>query len=56
MAIGALEIHGPRVSDAERVLTPDALAFVEKLHREFGPRRDELLARAPGDLPDGAQA
>ncbi|MEK7285132.1 MAG: malate synthase A, partial [Chloroflexota bacterium] len=45
MAIGALEIHGPRVSDAERVLTSDALAFVEKLHREFGPRRDELLAR-----------
>lgn len=45
MAVTALEIKGPRVSDADRVLTPDALAFVEKLHREFGRRRDELLRR-----------
>ncbi|MBM4435150.1 MAG: malate synthase A [Chloroflexi bacterium] len=39
-----MEVRGPRVSDAERVLTPDALAFVERLQREFGPRRDALLA------------
>jgi malate synthase len=29
---------------AARVLTPDALAFVERLHREFNGRRLELLA------------
>jgi len=45
MAVSTLEIHGPRVSDADRVLTRDALAFVERLQREFGPRRDSLLAR-----------
>jgi len=43
MAVSALEIRGPRVGDAERVLTRDALAFVEALQREFGPRRDALL-------------
>ena len=45
MAVSTLEVRGPRVSDAERVLTPDALAFVERLHREFGTTRDELLAK-----------
>jgi malate synthase len=29
----------------EEILTDDALAFVAELHRRFGPRRDELLAR-----------
>jgi malate synthase len=43
MAVSTLEVRGPRVSDAERVLTRDALAFVERLHREFGDRRDALL-------------
>jgi malate synthase len=48
-------------------LTPDALAFVASLQREFGPRRAELLAAraerqariAAGELPDflpGTQA
>ncbi len=45
MTLSAVEIRGPRVSDAERVLTRDALEFVERLQREFGPRRDELLAK-----------
>ena len=45
MAVTTLEVRGPRVSDADRVLTPDALAFVERLHREFAARRDELLAK-----------
>src|SRR5882724_9797193 len=27
-----------------QILTPDALAFVAKLHRSFEPRRQELLA------------
>src|SRR5262245_9814641 len=44
MAVTTLEVRAPRVHDAERVLTRDALAFVERLQREFGPRRDELLA------------
>ncbi|CAN5863960.1 malate synthase A [soil metagenome] len=29
---------------AERILTPDALDFLARLHREFEPRRRELLA------------
>ena len=44
----------------ERILTPDALAFVADLHRELGPRRAELLERRrtrqleidEGALPD----
>ena len=35
----------PAVAGEERVLTPDALAFVEALHAEFGARRLELLER-----------
>ncbi|MGH2560442.1 MAG: malate synthase A [Thermomicrobiales bacterium] len=31
--------------DAEGILTPDALEFVAKLHREFNPTRRQLLAR-----------
>ncbi|MDE3113668.1 MAG: malate synthase A [Chloroflexota bacterium] len=44
MAISTLDVRGSRVTDADRVLTKDALAFVERLHREFGARRDTLLA------------
>jgi malate synthase len=44
MAVSTIEVRGPRVSDADRVLTREALTFVERLHREFGGRRDELLA------------
>jgi malate synthase len=32
------------VADGEQILTGDALAFVEELHRRFDPRRRELLA------------
>ncbi len=32
------------MTDADRILTKDALAFVERLHREFGGRRDQLVA------------
>ena len=43
-----------------QILTPDAVRFVELLHREFNPRREELLARREerkrlldaGELPD----
>ncbi|MDQ0895216.1 malate synthase A [Agromyces ramosus] len=32
------------VAGGDEILTPDALAFVEQLHRRFEPRRRELLA------------
>ena len=34
----------PSVPDAARVLTPDAIQFLARLHREFEPRRQEILA------------
>ena len=35
------------------VLGPEAVELLTDLQREFGPRRDELLARRPeGELPD----
>lgn len=40
-----IEVRGPvqgRV--AEEILTPEALAFVAELHRQFNPTREELLA------------
>jgi malate synthase len=39
-----LELKGPVLADFEAVLTPDALEFVGLLQREFGDRRQELLA------------
>jgi malate synthase len=55
-----MEIHGPDLPEYQRVLTPQALAFVESLEREFEARRRELLqARAQrqrefdaGRMPD----
>src|SRR5215471_3480859 len=49
-----------RPESAERVLSPEALHFVETLHRRFNPTRVELLARRAerqkafdaGALPD----
>ena len=57
---GGIEVHGRVTPEYATILTPEALAFVAKLHREFEPRRQELLARAsrarrsstPGQLPD----
>ncbi len=48
------------MTDAHDVLTPDAIAFLTDLQREFGERRRELLARraervtrlTAGELPD----
>jgi malate synthase len=53
-------IKGERRPEWETILTAEALAFVELLHREFNPRREELLARREevkrdldgGKLPD----
>jgi len=55
-----VEVHGPPVPGGERVLTPEALAFVARLVRRFGSERLELLGdRAQrqrrfdaGELPD----
>jgi len=55
-----VEVVGHTVPDQERVLTPDALAFVVRLHRTFNPTRRALLERRAarqrellaGALPD----
>jgi malate synthase len=39
-----IEIRGHHVEDQERVLTAEAVEFVEHLLRRFGPRREQLLA------------
>ncbi len=38
-------VLGGGFPEAERVLTPEALAFVSRLHRRFDPERRALLAR-----------
>ncbi|HEX5284508.1 MAG TPA: malate synthase A [Bryocella sp.] len=38
------EIHATTADRYSRVLTPEALAFAVTLHREFNPRRKQLLA------------
>ena len=38
------QIHATTADRYARVLTPEALAFVVALHREFNPRRKQLLA------------
>jgi malate synthase len=56
----SLELRAPCVDEAARVITPEALAFVELLARHFGPRRKALLRRRQevqrsirnGKLPD----
>ncbi len=55
-----VEIRGPLLDRFAEVLTPDALAFVARLHREFNPTRERLLQRRAerqarfdaGELPD----
>ena len=57
---GGIEVHGRVTPEYATILTPEALAFVAKLHRAFEPRRQELLARRharqkefdAGQLPD----
>ena len=58
--VRGVEVVGPRVQGSDRVLTPEALAFVADLHRRFNPTREQLLAaRAArqqridaGEMPD----
>jgi malate synthase len=55
-----LEIRAPYVEETERIVTPEALAFLELLGRHFAPRRKALLRRRQevqrtireGALPD----
>ena len=57
---GELQVHGLYEAGFAEVLSPEALAFVEKLVREHGPRRRQLLARRAarqvrfdaGEMPD----
>src|ERR671915_490753 len=39
-----VRVTGARMPDSARVLTDDALDFVARLHREFNPTRESLLA------------
>ena len=56
----SLELRGPHVPGQDRVLTADAIRFLEPLIRRFAPARDQLLARRRevqqrlrgGQLPD----
>ena len=45
MTSSNVNVVGPRTRESSRVLTSDALAFVGRLHSEFGDRRRELLQR-----------
>ncbi len=55
-----IDISGRITPEYAQILTPEAVAFVAKLQRAFGPRRAELLARRAsrqaeldaGKLPD----
>ena len=55
-----IEIAGRITPEFAQILTPEAMAFVAKLQRAFGGRREELLARRAhrqaefdtGKLPD----
>ncbi len=40
-----MEIKAPATSQMAEILTPEALAFVEKLVHEFEPTRQKLLAK-----------
>jgi malate synthase len=58
--LAGIEVLGPVTPGFSRILTPEALAFVARLHRRFEGRRQELLARRierqkeldAGKLPD----
>ena len=43
--VSEAEVVGARVPGVERILTPEALAFLADLQRRFGPERDALLRR-----------
>lgn len=44
-ALDGIDVRKPLEGVAQEVLTPEALAFVARLHRQFNQRRLDLLAR-----------
>ena len=40
-----ISVRGPRVERQDEVITPEALELLAELHRRFGTRRQDLLAR-----------
>ncbi|HUQ43628.1 MAG TPA: malate synthase A [Candidatus Limnocylindria bacterium] len=53
-----VRLGGTRVAGTEEILTPEALEFVAKLHRSFGPVREALLERRverQAEIDGGAQ-
>ena len=40
-----VEVKAPVEGRMKEVLTPEALEFVARLHREFNPKREELLRK-----------
>jgi malate synthase len=58
--MSGIEVRGPRLERFDEILTPEALGFVARLHREFNATREQLLqarnARQKrfdaGELPD----
>ena len=51
----AITVTGEHVEGAERILTPEALAFVASLQEEFGTRRDGLLHARRGRREQAAR-
>jgi malate synthase len=54
----SIEIHAAKVADADRVVTPEALGFLQVLVGEFGPKRKALLQRrlqVQRDIKNGAR-
>ena len=45
IATSKVRVVGSATTNSERVLTADALAFLQRLHTEFADRRQELLHR-----------
>ncbi len=43
-----IEILGPITADYSEILTPEAVAFIARLQRMFGTRRDDLLQKRTG--------
>ena len=58
--LDGIEVSGPVSGDVADIVTPQALAFISRLAREFNPRREQLLQRRQvfqaaiddGKLPD----
>jgi malate synthase len=60
----SIQVRAPKLAEADRIITPDALRFLELLGRHFAPKRKALLQRrkevqrslrgggSPGFLPE----